>query len=133
MNNGITEYVNNPGIFFFFKHNLSFFMLMSVLPFINIIFFIFQFISLGSNINIASTLPFNTQFTILYRHLFFEVIALFTAIYISYIYYNLSKNILKDKYINWKNELLFLGLLYNLIIICTLIGAVLEGNANVKI
>ena len=121
----------NPGVMFFFINNIKFFLLISILPFIGTIFFSIQFLTIGSTINQVIKFPFLYGFNLLYRHLIFEIIALFISIIISYKYWKCSKKILKDISINWKKEVLVLSIMYLIIILCTLIGAILEGTAVV--
>lgn len=123
----------NPGMLFFFKNNISFFLLVSIVPFFNCILFILQFISLGISIQSILHLPLKYQFVFLYRHLFFEIIALFTAIIISYKLFQYSKYLLNDKNVDWKKKGKKIVILYLILIISTLIGAILEGTVNVGI
>lgn len=121
----------NPGIIYFFKNNILFFIFLTIIPFINLYYFNVQFFSVGSSIHRIINLPINSQFEILYRHLIFEIIAIIISIIISYEFWNLSRYLLKDEKVNWKKEFIKITILYSIIIICTFIGAVLEGSVNV--
>lgn len=135
VNSNLTLSINysqdNPGIMFFFLNNIKFFISISFLPFINLYFYIIQFISIGINISEIISLPFKFQFYILYRHLFFEVIAIMISIILSYRYIIDAKKLLNDIKIDWKKEGKMVAGAYLFILICTIIAAVLEGTANV--
>lgn len=121
----------NPGIIFFFTNNIRFFLMISILPFINLYLFIMQFLSIGFSISKIINISLLNQFFILYRHLFFEVIGIVLAILVSYRYVLYGKNLLNDVEIDWKKEAKFIGLIYLAIFICTMIGALLEGTSYV--
>ena len=127
----INDTQENPGIIFFFINNIRFFIIISFLPFINLYLFIVQFLSIGINVSEIINLSLSTQFYILYRHLFFEIIAIIIAMLLSYRYIIDAKKLLNDIKVNWKKEAKIVALAYLLIFICTIIGAVLEGTANV--
>lgn len=122
---------DNPGILFFFKNNIMFFLIISIIPLINLYFFSVQFLSIGYSINNIINLSLSLQINILYRHLIFEIIAILLSILISYRYILVGRRLLKDIKINWKKEVKIMGILYLLIFIFTLIGAVLEGTSYV--
>lgn len=126
---------SNPGIMFFFKNNIRFFLLVSIMPFINILFFSMQFINLGTSVQsmMDLNLSLDIQFQMLYRHGVFEIIALFLAILISYKLWNYTRDILNDKKRNWKKEMVIVGVMYLFITLCTFAGAILEGTVNVAI
>lgn len=120
--------INNPGVLFFFKHNLSFFLTMTVLPLINIPIFIFQLIMTGVHINIIGELSFANQFNILFRHLFFEYIALVISVVVSFKNYIVLKDLHQNKINTLSINLKKIFILYTFIIILTIIAARLEGN-----
>lgn len=78
-------------------------------------------------------LSFENQFIFLYRHLFFEVIALFTAIIISYKLFGYGKDLLNDRKVDWNKRCKKILILYMILVISTLLGAILEGTVSVAI
>lgn len=119
----------NPGILYFFKKNILFFLFISITPFINIFLTGIQFMQVGFMIAQIENMNFISQTTILYRHLIFEVVALFTAFLISFKYVQIIQSILKDQKCDKSRIIKVISLLYIVIIIVTFIGAVLEGTA----
>lgn len=132
-NIGFVAENSNPGIAYFFKNNVLFFLLVSLTPFVNVILFVLQFINLGTTIQSIMNLSFENQFIFLYRHLFFEVIALFTAIIISYKLFGYGKDLLNDRKVDWNKRCKKILILYMILVISTLLGAILEGTVSVAI
>lgn len=119
----------NPGILYFFKKNLLFFLLISITPFINIFLIVIQFLQVGFMIAQIENLNILSQTMLLYRHLIFEMIGLFIAAVISFKYIHVIQCILKDKEINKTKYVKCLTYLYAIIVIATMMGALLEGTA----
>lgn len=119
-----------------FKNNLLFFSVICIMPIVNIMIVIVQFFNLGSFIYICKGLSIELQFILLYRHTFFEIIAVFISVYISYLIllngreYIEALNMVKGYYFK---KVKYIGLLYLLVVILTCIGAVLEGNVIVPV
>lgn len=123
--------VKNPGTLFFFKNNVVFFLVITILPYINFPILILQMASVGVQMRLIGGLSFEVQFNMLYRHLVFEFIALLISIYCSY-YLKIILNKWHQKELTTtKKDMKILLLLYVLIISLTYIAALLEGGANV--
>lgn len=120
--------IENPGVLFFFRHNLSFFLTMTVLPIINIPIFIFQLIITGIHINIIGELALVDQFNILYRHLFFEFTAMLTAVILSYKNYRILVDLHRNRTGNLLADLKQIIILYIVVTFLTIFAALLEGN-----
>jgi len=121
----------NPGGMFFLKHNITFFLLMSVLPVINVAIMIIQIIITGLDIGFIQEFSFNTQFIFLYRHLFFEFIALIVAVSLGNKFLMAINMVIAKEEIKKRKLLFEVAISYALIIICTVIAAALEGSAHV--
>lgn len=123
----------NVGFIKIFENNILFFFLISVFPVINLVLFLFQFAGLGSNVYQIQKLSFQLQFKMLYRHTFFELIALFIAVYISYLIFYTAYDYLHDnkKKVNKKILIKKIIISYSAIVLCTVTGAILEGNMSV--
>lgn len=128
------EDIRNANSIMLLKNNLSFFLIISILPIINILFVITQFGKLGVLVFNCKDMSFNMSFLILYRHTFFEIIALFIAIYIScniFVYGKKYIDTEKSDEDSYKNILIRIGISYLVMAIITIIGAYLEGHVNV--
>lgn len=130
---GLDAIVSNPGVAFFFSHNIKFFLLAMILPFINIFLLIIQVIMVGLQWGVISTLTLYEQMTILLRHLIFESIALIIAINISIEIFYITWNIRKGKPKYNRKTGFKIGLQVVLVFICTIIAALMEGNAYVHL
>lgn len=116
-------------------NNALFFLLVSLLPVVNIAFFVPQFFNVGGYIQLMSDLPFAAQFDMLYRHTALEVVALFVAMAISYSYLfalrDFTRAALPDKALLVR-RLRTAALGYPIIMLFTVVGALLEGAAVVQ-
>lgn len=120
---------NSTGVLMIFLNNIKFFLLVSILPFVNFFVVLVQFFNVGIYIFNMRDVSILGQFNILYRHLIFEILALLIAVKLSYyIYGSLKKFIDFDTPINWKRFIKRLVFCYLSIVILTLCGALLEGS-----
>lgn len=129
------EEIRNVISFMLLKNNLGFFLVISLLPIINILLVITQFVKLGILAFNCKDMTFYMRFIILYRHTFFEIIALFVAIYVSCNIITYGKKYIEtensEEEDNYKKILYRIGISYTVVIIVTVIGAYLEGHVNV--
>lgn len=126
--------VENVSVLMLLKNNIIFFCVVSVFPVINLLFVVMQFFQLGTLIYSCKDMNIFLQFVLLYRHTFFEIIALFIAIYISYIILIVGKQYINDVSIDkvdYKKILRKIGFCYLIVVVATVIGALLEGNVHV--
>ncbi|MDQ0231655.1 stage II sporulation protein M [Metabacillus malikii] len=123
------------GFMMIFINNITFFSLVCVLPILNFIYLSVQFFNIGTYIYQIKSLAFLQQFTLLYRHSIFEILALMIAIYISYSLIQMSNTYLKSTDIDFPYRKRFkqLAFAYVVILVLTFVGALLEGNVHVLI
>lgn len=126
--------VENVDGFLIFKNNILFFALISVLPIFNWFMVLAQFFQLGFFAFSISELSLRLQFLLLYRHTFFEILALFAAVYISQLGLTIGKKFVNNVDVEegyYKKSFIKIAWTYLFILIATVIGALLEGNVNV--
>jgi len=121
----------NPGGIFFFKHNIMFFLVLTILPIVNVVIMMLQIIVTGIDIGFIQDLSFDVQFMLLYRHLFFEFIALILAVSLGNKFLQNMNMVIVKQEINKRKLLFEVATYYSAIIICTIIAATLEGSAHV--
>lgn len=120
----------NPGGVFFLKHNLGFFFLVTILPFINIPILLIQLFISGVYAYIIRDLPLYQQFIIYYRHFALEYIALIMSTFVSYFNYEILKKMHRDRKYYWRNDVILVLRYYVIILILTLFAAFLEGGVR---
>ncbi|MCB0910784.1 MAG: hypothetical protein KDB60_04110 [Propionibacteriaceae bacterium] len=121
---------------FILGNNLAFFALVSVLPVVNILMVVVQFLSLGRLAFTVQELPLDAQVNLLYRHTVFEVVALGAAVAISYLALFAIRDYANSEVRDTRGLLRRLGFaarLYVLVLACTVVGALLEGGAVVHL
>lgn len=132
---GLTSFdenlLNNPGVLFFFKYNISFFLIVSVLPFINLPICFIQLVVTGINMRLIANLGIGEQIEIFYRHFIFECSALLLSLYVSLILYKVVRKMHKERTYQWKKDVKYILFIYFLICLFTVIAAILEGGAFV--
>lgn len=121
---------------FILRTNLLFFLLVSVLPVVNLLLVLPQFFMLGVTTGAMLNLPFNSQFDLLYRHASLEAVALLVSVALSYRMLFALRRFTDSP----QRDLPVLGrdlrrLLpgYLLILAITLVAAILEGTAVVGV
>lgn len=117
-------------------NNLFFFTLVSLMPVINSLLIIPQFLMFGVHARAVANLPAESQFIILYRHSILEVCALLLSISISYyLLFGCREYMLEDSDSRGKLRAQLLALLrvYGVVVVITLLGAMLEGSVGVRI
>lgn len=123
------NFLSNPGAQYFFENNITFFLIMSILPFINVPIFIVQMLVSGMHARLIADLPLSYQFEIFYRHFTLEYIALLISLNISGLLYGVLQKMHKYRDYKPKNDFLHIILLYGIMVVLTIIVAVLEGGA----
>ncbi|MBK8461291.1 MAG: hypothetical protein WAS07_01325 [Micropruina sp.] len=117
-------------------NNSGFFVLVSLLPGLNSVIVGPTLFILGTTAHQIRLLPWTAQFDVLYRHTAFELVALFLAVRISYIGYFAIREFVGSGSPD-KTDLVarLRGLLplYGVMLLCTVIGAILEGNVRVHV
>ncbi|MCM0598369.1 hypothetical protein [Periweissella fabalis] len=120
----------NPGWNFFFTHNLLFAIILSVLPFINLLLIFTQLVSFGFNIYFIHKLSLGLQVTLFFRHAIFETAAMFCSVVISLIFYDMCQEFLEDKKINKNKRIKSLIFWYGVMVTLILLAALMEGSAH---
>lgn len=121
---------------FILGNNLAFFLVVSLLPVVNILMVIVQFASLGGLAFTIRDLPVDAQVDLLYRHTIFEVAALSVAVAISYLAFFAIKDYADSATRDTQGLLRRLRVaarLYLVVLVCTIVGALLEGSAVVHV
>ena len=117
-------------------NNAGFFSLVCVLPIVNFLIFVPQFVFVGSHAHAIADLPAGAQFDLLYRHTALEIVALVLAIAVSYQLLFAVRAYLDapgaDRGV-LLHRLRPALLTYPVILALTLVGALLEGNAVVHV
>lgn len=117
-------------------NNALFFLMVSVLPIVNSVIFVPQFVSIGGHAHAIAHLPASAQFDLLYRHTAFEIVALLVSIWVSYRLLFAIRAYLRDPAADRASlgrALRPLAVAYPLVLALTLVGALLEGNAVVHV
>ncbi len=117
-------------------NNLGFFLLVSLLPVLNVVTYCVQFFTIGALAQQIHQLPLQAQVDLLYRHTAFEIAALLLSLLVSYAFV-----LAAHEYVNQPvsdrallGRRLLAGVrLYPLIFVLTLVGALLEGSAVVHL
>ena len=115
-------------------NNLGFFILVSLLPVINVLLVAPQFLSFGGNAFLIQELSFADRVALLYRHSIWEVAALLIAVAMSYALLFAMREYLDRATSDTsvlKVRLRLIAWGYPLILTLTVVGALLEGNAVV--
>lgn len=121
---------------FILKTNLLFFLLVSVLPVVNLLMALPQFFLLGVTTGAMLDLPWQTQVDLLYRHASLEAVALLVAVAMSYrllfVLRRFSDAPVRDVRALMRD---LRGLLpgYGIIVAITVSAAILEGSAVVGV
>lgn len=121
---------------FIFANNAAFFLLVSLLPVVNLAMVAVQFFSLGRLVFLVRELPTDSQVGLLYRHTVFEIVALGAAVAISYLWLFAVREFSDSPERDVRrlgSTLRTAAWLYVPVIACALIGALLEGGAVVQI
>lgn len=117
-------------------NNACFFVLVSVLPIVNFVMFVPQFLSVGSHAHAIADLPLLEQFELLYRHTALEVVALLLSIVASYRLLLAVQEYLAQEGRNRSTLVACVrrtARLYPVILALTGVGALLEGTAHVHL
>lgn len=128
MSDAFLTQLDHPTMAFFFWHNIRYFLIISILPFINAILVPVQLGLTGIQLVTIRSLSFSLQFMLMYRHLFFEWLALIIAMFISYRWVDWFKLLHARDYSLARREFVKLGIMYLLVLVFTAIGAYLEGG-----
>lgn len=125
-----------PDLLHILRSNVGFFIMVSLLPVLNSVVVGQQLFTLGATAHQIHQLPLATQFDLLYRHTALEMIALFMAVRISYVFFFTIREYLRSD--GSSKATLAARLkstipLYLVVVLCTVVGALLEGTANVHV
>lgn len=118
------------------RNNTLFFLLVSVMPVVNVVLFAPQFLMVGSHGHTLAGMPASAQWELLYRHTALETVALMLSIAVSYLFffavraYSLSPD--GDKHL-LAARIRRATALYPVILAVTLVAALLEGSAVVHV
>ncbi len=114
-----------------FGVNLTFFTIVALLPFINLLLVIPQFLNLGQMASAMGSLSLADQFMLVYRHTIFEIAALIISVRISYLLFSMIRGYGNRALVS--GSLSRVARLYLAVIVLTAIGALLEGTSFVHL
>jgi hypothetical protein len=118
------------------RHNLLFFLVVSLLPVVNAVFFAIQCVLLGVYAFLIANLSLAMQVEMFYRHAVFEVAALVLAVGISYTWLLAVNHFISAQVRDIPGllgELRPVVLWAALLVAFVVLGALLEGSASVQL